>query len=77
MFAKLTATLALLAPVNAMWILSSHVLNYQRLDPLVNPGVVSPHTHSVVGSNAFAPVMDYETTQTATCTTAPVQADKR
>jgi hypothetical protein len=79
MFAKLAATAALLVPTHAYWILShDHALNYQRLDPIVNPGVVSPHMHTVIGSDAFAPTVDYEQMRTrSTCTTAPVQDDRR
>jgi hypothetical protein len=78
MFAKLTAALALLAPVNAFWILTHpHALSYQRLDPIVSPGVVASHTHSIIGSNAFQPTMDFAQMQTASCTTSPVQDDRR
>lgn len=78
MFGTLAAILVTLASVNAFWILDhAPPLNYQRLDPIVNPGQVSAHTHSIIGSNAFAPTLDYNRTQTASCTTSPVQADLR
>jgi hypothetical protein len=78
MFVKLTAALALLAPVQAFWIFThDHALSYQRLDPIINAGTVSGHVHSIIGSDAFNPTMDYKQMQGASCTTAPVQADKR
>lgn len=48
----------------------------QRLDPLLAPGAVAGHVHSVVGGNAFAATMDFATTQKATCSTIRVKADK-
>ncbi|MCJ1306720.1 hypothetical protein MMC25_000363 [Agyrium rufum] len=46
-----------------------------RLDPIVNPGVVSSHTHVVLGGNAFAPKMNYDDTQKSTCTSCGIQGD--
>jgi hypothetical protein len=79
MFSTLAAALALLTPVHAFWILThDHALTYERLDPIVNPGVVSPHVHSIIGSDAFAPTMSYPQMQGASsCTTSPVQDDRR
>lgn len=79
MITKLATTLALLTSVYAYWILPhDHALNYQRLDPIVNPGVVSPHMHTIIRSDAFAPTMTYEQMRTSsTCTTSPVQDDRR
>lgn len=48
----------------------------QRVDPLLAPGAVAGHVHSVVGGNAFGPTMDYDATQKATCSTIKVIADK-
>ncbi|KLU90860.1 hypothetical protein MAPG_09385 [Magnaporthiopsis poae ATCC 64411] len=47
-------------------------LTIERLDPLVDPGMIpSPHTHQVVGGNAFNASMPYNTdiSQLASCTT--------
>ena len=51
-------------------------VSIQRVDPLLAPGKVAGHVHSVVGGNAFGPTMDFDTTQTATCSTIKVKADK-
>jgi hypothetical protein len=77
MFSQLAVTLLLLAPVNAFWILSHGALTYERLDPILSPGQVSAHVHTIIGGNAFAPTMDFAKTQTSTCTTSPVEDDKR
>ncbi|ODN89698.1 WSC domain-containing protein [Cryptococcus wingfieldii CBS 7118] len=67
---------ALAAPANAYFILSHPVLETTRLDPIVSPGVISGHVHSVVGGNNFDKTMTYNSTQQGTCTTATVSVDK-
>jgi hypothetical protein len=70
------ATLALLAAADNS-IYAGHYfiqdtgapLVVERLDPILKPGGVAGHVHSVVGSNTFAATMDYATTQEATCST--------
>ncbi|KAI4210106.1 MAG: hypothetical protein LQ351_007008 [Letrouitia transgressa] len=46
-----------------------------RLDPLLTPGKPASHVHSIIGGNAFAATMDYEKTQTSTCTNIPLKDD--
>ncbi|RXW18114.1 hypothetical protein EST38_g7736 [Candolleomyces aberdarensis] len=50
----------------------------QRLDPLVTPGVISPHVHQIIGGNAFnfsmRPELDIKSA--ATCTTCRFKEDK-
>ncbi|KAG4415653.1 hypothetical protein IFR04_011212 [Cadophora malorum] len=50
-----------------------------RLDPLVNPGVVpSPHIHQIVGGNSFQPSMGHEThdlVTKSTCTSCTFSED--
>lgn len=47
-------------------------LTVERLDPLVNPGVVgSPHTHQIVGGNSFRAEMkplEHDLVERSTCT---------
>lgn len=56
-------------------------LTVERLDPLVNPGVVgSPHTHQIVGGNSFVPEMkpgEYDMVAKSTCTTCTFSEDFR
>ena len=72
---------ALVAPILAQE--SSYFVMYskdpvvvERVDPLLSAGKVSNHEHSVIGGNGFAASMDFAQTQTATCATIPVKADK-
>ncbi|AEO64618.1 aadcd47a-8d10-4cba-8be5-bf8b375da42b [Thermothielavioides terrestris] len=72
--AALLAAAALAPGVNSAATLrfSCAQLVVDRLDPLVNPGMIpSPHLHQVVGGNAFNVTMDHELhdqATTATCT---------
>jgi hypothetical protein len=75
MFSKLATALFLFVPVNATWIFThDHDLNYNRSD---QSNGLSPIV--VVGSNAFAlnATEARIVTQNETCTTSPVQDDKR
>jgi len=48
----------------------------ERLDPLINPGVLgSPHLHQIVGGNAFNVTMDQDLPTTASCTTCTAAED--
>ncbi|TEB31882.1 hypothetical protein FA13DRAFT_1754676 [Coprinellus micaceus] len=49
----------------------------QRFDPLVTPGIVSPHVHQIVGGNAFDVAMDpsIDYAKAATCTTCKFKED--
>lgn len=78
MFPKaIPALFALLAalPSNAFFILSQEVLVTTRLDPIVNPGVVSGHVHSIAGGSNFDKTMDFASARRSKCTTAPVSVD--
>ncbi|KAI0024242.1 hypothetical protein F4780DRAFT_768894 [Xylariomycetidae sp. FL0641] len=75
------AGLTLLAP-NALALLrfSCSQLVVERLDPLINPGMVgSPHLHQVIGGNAFQPDMTPDSLpdipSTASCTTCTFAED--
>jgi hypothetical protein len=51
-------------------------VSYQRVDPILQPGVVSPHMHSFDGGNSVGVSTDFAATQSATCTTARIKTDK-
>ncbi|SPO29124.1 uncharacterized protein UTRI_06073 [Ustilago trichophora] len=75
LFAASTVSATTQDPV--MWILVHHSLKTARIDPIVSPGKVSSHVHSLVGVNGVS-----ATTTTAedleresTCTTAGIAAD--
>ena len=48
----------------------------ERLDPVLFPGAVGSHVHSVVGANTFGPTVSFASLQQATCSTVYVKADK-
>lgn len=53
-------------------------ITIERLDPLVNPGMVgTPHTHQVVGGNAFnASIPVTDVSKIADCTTCGPPEDR-
>ncbi|KAI9826765.1 MAG: hypothetical protein M1826_006560 [Phylliscum demangeonii] len=53
--------LALSGPSAAFWkIPCTSPLVVERADPIVNPGQVSPHVHTIMGGNGFGFSMDYQ-----------------
>ncbi|KAJ7042817.1 hypothetical protein C8F04DRAFT_55106 [Mycena alexandri] len=69
--------LFLLSPCGAYWLMASNnILTTQRLDPVVSPGSVSTHAHSVLGGSNF----NFNTSTTAlrnsSCTSIPIPEDK-
>ncbi|KAI2607733.1 uncharacterized protein GGS25DRAFT_523258 [Hypoxylon fragiforme] len=69
----------ILPRVSALLRFSCSQLVVERLDPLVNPGVVgSPHLHQIIGGNSFNGSMDPSTLDipgSATCTTCTFAED--
>lgn len=63
-------------PINAYFILSHSVLETTRMDPIISPGGVSQHVHSIVGGSNFDDTMTYQSALASGCTTAPVSVDK-
>ncbi|KAM0309892.1 hypothetical protein ACHAO8_008647 [Botrytis cinerea] len=47
----------------------------QRSDPVVSPGSVSGHVHTIMGGNGFGFSMNYASTQASTCTSCTVTKD--
>jgi hypothetical protein len=56
-------------------------LTVERLDPLVNPGLLgSPHTHQIVGGNSFQADMkpgEHDLVNQSTCTSCTFSEDFR
>ncbi|KAH7116879.1 hypothetical protein B0J11DRAFT_592927 [Dendryphion nanum] len=73
------AALALFAPsANALLRFACSQLVVERLDPLVNPGVLqSPHLHQIIGGNSFNASMDptIAPADASTCTTCTFADD--
>ncbi len=63
----------------AMMRFQCNQLVIERLDPLVNPGMLqSTHVHQIVGGNSFNATMtpvDYDPSQKSTCTTCTFSED--
>jgi hypothetical protein len=67
---------AAVSPVAAFWRLPCKApLVVERTDPIVNPGALSSHLHTIMGGNGFKPKMDYNDTQASTCASCTVIGD--
>ncbi|KAK8173458.1 hypothetical protein IWX90DRAFT_380644 [Phyllosticta citrichinensis] len=51
-------------------------LNVQRLDPILNPGQLSPHVHSFIGAPVISANTSFADTQKASCSQVYVKPDK-
>ena len=69
--------LALVAsPAAAFWRLPcKSPIVVERADPIVSPGAVSGHVHTIMGGNGFDFTMDYNSTQASTCSSCTVIGD--
>lgn len=47
----------------------------ERADPIVSPGAVSGHVHTIAGGNGFDFTMDYETARSSDCSSCPIKQD--
>jgi hypothetical protein len=70
----LTAVLAI-SPVHG-FLLMNKLLAYERIDPIVQPGVVSGHLHAVCGNNNFQQTFDSNVWNSANCSTMEIQENK-
>jgi hypothetical protein len=68
--------LSSLLSVSAFFALNSPNLVIERLDPLVKPGGIASHLHTVLGGNHWSDTYSYENQISSTCTTMPVSVDK-
>ncbi|TGO48765.1 hypothetical protein BCON_0230g00080 [Botryotinia convoluta] len=63
-------------PALAFWRLPcQNPIVVQRSDPVVSPGSVSGHVHTIMGGNGFGFSMNYASTQASTCTSCTVTKD--
>lgn len=47
-----------------------------RMDPVIYPGAVSPHTHAIVGGSNIGIGSTYQTLSNSACTSCEIQQDK-
>ena len=67
----------LAGPVTAFWkVPCTSPLVHERADPIVSPGQVSSHAHTVMGANGFGFSMDFQQARASTCSTCRVTADR-
>ncbi|KFY57996.1 hypothetical protein V496_06292 [Pseudogymnoascus sp. VKM F-4515 (FW-2607)] len=72
----LVAALLAIAPADAFWRLPCRApLLYERTDPIVNPGTISAHSHTIMGGNGFSNDMNFADTQASTCSSCTVTKD--
>ena len=72
-----TGLLALsISPVSAFWrIACPGRLVQERIDPIVNPGAVSAHVHTIAGGDGFAAEMTYDQARASNCSSCPIKQD--
>ncbi|KAF2015096.1 WSC-domain-containing protein [Aaosphaeria arxii CBS 175.79] len=47
----------------------------ERIDPIVNPGAVSGHLHTISGGSGFGPSMTFEQARNSTCSSCQIKED--
>ncbi|TKA62589.1 hypothetical protein B0A49_13496 [Cryomyces minteri] len=67
---------ALATPASAFWRMSCPGrIATERADPVVSPGVVSGHVHTISGGNGFGFTMDYAQARASQCSSCPIKED--
>jgi hypothetical protein len=67
---------ALVAPASAFWRMPCpNPLVVERADPIVSPGAVSGHVHTIMGGSGFGFTMDYAQARASACSTCMVTQD--
>ncbi|KDR78699.1 hypothetical protein GALMADRAFT_64058 [Galerina marginata CBS 339.88] len=75
---KLLLTLAAaVASANAYWLMGiEDFITTERMDPIVNPGKVSGHVHSVLGGSNFRLTTNTAALRQSQCSSIPIPQDK-
>lgn len=59
------------------WLMgANNFLTTQRVDPVVHPGIVSTHVHSVLGGSNFGLNITTDDLRKSECTSIPILEDK-
>ncbi|KAJ2934701.1 hypothetical protein H1R20_g2411, partial [Candolleomyces eurysporus] len=75
--AYLSLALSLSATANAYWLMGlGDAITKERIDPIVNPGEVSGHTHIVFGGSNFGLSVTTQKLLESECTSVPIAEDK-
>ncbi|KAF6759834.1 hypothetical protein DFP72DRAFT_884346 [Ephemerocybe angulata] len=75
-FSTAFLALCLSATTNAYWLMGANPITKERIDPIVNPGKVSGHTHIVFGGSNFGLTASTENMRKSECSSVPVKEDK-
>lgn len=76
-FPRSLALTALAASANGYWLMGiEDFITTERLDPVVTPGKVSGHVHSVLGGSNFRMSVDTASLRQSACTSVPIPQDK-
>ncbi|KZF23573.1 putative WSC domain protein [Xylona heveae TC161] len=78
MFSALTLGLAasLASPAMAFWRMPCPGnLIHERADPIVSPGQISGHVHTIMGGNGFGFDMTYQQARNSQCSSCPITKD--
>lgn len=71
-YTKLVVTLALAGSTDAFFSMNcAGRIVRERLDPIVNPGKVAGHVHTISGGSGFSANMTYEDARASTCSSCP------
>ncbi|KAK0623861.1 hypothetical protein B0T14DRAFT_495263 [Immersiella caudata] len=73
---KYLSLVPLLAGGSEAFLLTGLHIAQERVDPIVQPGVVSGHLHTVVGASAFNPTFDTNVWSKSNCSSITVQENK-
>lgn len=61
---------------NAFWRMPcSGRLSLERADPIIDPGKISGHVHTISGGNGFGFSMDYDQARNSSCSSCPIKQD--
>ncbi|KAI7246090.1 hypothetical protein KC352_g14322, partial [Hortaea werneckii] len=75
-FAALALTSTLFAPTEAFWRMPCPGrLLLERIDPIVDPGEVSGHVHTVSGGSGFGFNTTFEQQRDSACSSCPIKQD--
>ncbi|KAF9460348.1 hypothetical protein BDZ94DRAFT_1311603 [Collybia nuda] len=74
---KALALLSAISSANAYWLMGiENFITTERLDPIVSPGGVSGHVHSVLGGSNFRSTTNTAMLRESECTSIPIAEDK-
>ncbi|KAK4895020.1 hypothetical protein LTR27_006887 [Elasticomyces elasticus] len=76
LIASAAAVLPYLGGVDAFWRMNCAVIQTGRVDPVVNPGAIAAHAHSIVGGSNIGINSTYDTMTNSSCTSCELRSDK-